>query len=275
MAIGLTLTMVVIRLPNFAHAEYITVGAYAALFASLSATGNPIIVLGAAFLGGAAIALGVHYFVYLPLKRVDSSLYVLILASFAVGLILRYLLFFFVDRFDLFDKRIQVAQVVWFQNETITLTNTFFWVVPTSIGLVLLLGLLINYSHLGREMRALADNETMAKVIGIQVERVQSWSWLLAGGLAGIAGALWGLYTFVNPLIGWLAILSVFAATVLGGMTSFVGTIGGAYLVALAENTLMQLLNYYLGIDFSLKPAVPFIIITVVLLVRPQGLSFR
>lgn len=95
-------------------------------------------------------------------------------------------------------------------------------------------------------------------------------TWLLVGGLAGTAGALWGLYTNVHPLTGWVAILSVFAATVLGGMTSFPGTIAGAYAVALAENVGMQALNSWLGVDFSVKPAVPFLMIIAVLLLRPN-----
>jgi branched-subunit amino acid ABC-type transport system permease component len=56
-------------------------------------------------------------------------------------------------------------------------------------------------------------------------------------------------------------------------MTSFVGTIMGAYLVAFCENTLMQLLNHWFGLDFSFKPAIPFIIIILVLLIRPQGFA--
>ena len=93
--------------------------------------------------------------------------------------------------------------------------------------------------------------------------------------LVGIAMGVGGIYTWVNPLVGWLAILSVFAATVLGGMTSFPGTILGAYLVAFSENTLMQFLNAWLGLDFSLKPAIPFVIIILVLLVRPQGFTTK
>lgn len=98
-------------------------------------------------------------------------------------------------------------------------------------------------------------------------------TWLLAGGLAGVAGAFWGMYTSVNPLLGWITILSVFAASVLGGMTSFTGTILGAYVVSFSENTLMQWLNVRFGLDFSFKPAIPFVIITLVLLFRPQGLT--
>lgn len=273
MAVGLTLTMAVIKLPNFAHAELITTGAFAALIVSLSLTGNPLVVLPLAFLASAAVALVAHWTVFRPLNRQKSSTYVLILASFAVGLIIRYLLFILADLFDLFDKRIQVAQEVWVQAGPLTLTNIFFWVVPASLGLVLALSLLLNFTALGRQMRALADNPVLARVVGVPTGRVINLTWVLAGGLAGVGGALWGIYTFVDPLVGWLAILSVFAAVVLGGLTSFPGTIAGAYVVALSENTLMQALNYWFGLDFSFKPAIPFAIIILVLLIRPQGLT--
>lgn len=273
MAIGLTLTFAVTRLPNFAHAELITVGAYAALVVSLAWTTNLPLLVAAAFVAAALVALLCHRAVYRPLARQKPPIYVMILASFAVGLILRYLLFLFVDRYDLFDRRIQAVQQVLFQNDLLTITNIFAWVVPTSIVLVLALSLLLTRTSLGRQMRALADNATLARVVAVPVNRVHDLTWLLAGGLAGVGGALWGLSTFVNPLTGWLAVLSVFAATVLGGMTSFTGTILGAYLVAFSENTIMQFLNAWLGVPFSVKPAIPFVIIMVVLLIRPQGFT--
>jgi branched-subunit amino acid ABC-type transport system permease component len=197
----------------------------------------------------------------------------MILASFSLGLILRYILFVLADYYDLFDRRIPIPLAIWYQSRYANLTNIFFWGVPTAVGLIIVLSLLLNYTGLGREMRALADNGMLARVLGIPVERVYQLTWLLVGGLAGVGGALWGIYTSINPLLGWTAILSVFAATVLGGMTSFAGTILGAYLVGLSENLVMQILNYWLGLDFSFKPAVPFIIIILVLLFRPQGLT--
>jgi len=275
MAVGLTLTFAVMRLPNFAHAELITVGAYVALVVSLFVSGNPLLVIGASFVVAALVALASHRVVFRPLSKRNTSMYTLILASFALGLILRYIIFLLADRYDLFDKRIRVPVEIWFQNDLLTITNIFFWVVPTSIGLVLALSLLLNYTPLGREMRALADNFSLARVIGIPVEQVHDLTWLLVGGMAGVAGALWGIYTWVNPLMGWLANLSVFAATVLGGMTSFPGTILGAYLVAFSENTVMQFLNGWFGLDFSFKPAIPFLIIVLVLLARPQGFTMQ
>jgi branched-subunit amino acid ABC-type transport system permease component len=234
---------------------------------------NPVLILCVCFVVSAAVAVVSHRAVYRPLSRLNPSIYTMILASFSLGLILRYIIFLLVDRFDLFDKRIQVPLKIWYQGHGLILTNVFFWVVPTTIVLVVALSLLLNRTGLGREMRALADNLALAKVIGIPVERVHDLTWVLAGGLAGVAGALWGLYTWVNPLVGWLAILSVFAATVLGGMTSFWGTILGAYVVGFSENTVMQFLNHQFGLDFSFKPAIPFTIIILVLLVRPEGLT--
>ena len=273
MAVGLTLTLAVVKLPNFAHAELITVGAYVALVLSLNVSAHPLTVMGGALIGGALVAWLAHRGIYRPLARQRSTTYTLILASFATGLIIRYLLFLLADRYSLFDKRIAIPQTILVQNEWVTLTNVFLWVVPASIGLVAALSLLLRYTALGRAMRALADNVTLARVIGIPVDRVHDLTWLLAGGLAGVAGALWGIQTFVNPLVGWLAILSVFAAVVLGGMTSFTGAILGAYVVGFAENTLMQMLNSWAGVDFSLKPVIPFVIIVLVLLIRPQGLT--
>ena len=273
MALGITLTYSVMKLPNFAHAEYITAGAYTALIVSQSGPIHPILILAAAFAVGALTALASHQMVFKPLERQKASFYTLLLASFAIGLIIRYILYLIADQFSLFETRIRIALEIIYRSETVILTNVFMWVVPTSILLVILLTLLLNYTPLGREMRALANNISLARVIGIAVERVKNNTWLLVGGLAGVAGALWGLNTSVSPLTGWIAILSVFAAAVLGGLSSFSGTILGAYVVAFSENTVMQFLNFYLDVDFGLKPAIPFMMIILVLLIRPQGFT--
>jgi neutral amino acid transport system permease protein len=273
MALGITLTMNVIKLPNFAHAEYITFGAYTALLVSMGLSTSPFVILVLAFGVSGLVALTSHYVVFRPLEKRNPSTYTMLLASFSVGLILRYLLFIFADYYTLFDKRPQIPIQVAYRSNLVILSNIFFWVVPTSIVLVIALSLLLNYTSLGREMRALANNFNLAKIIGIRVEHVKTLTWLLVGGLAGVSGALWGIYSNVHPLTGWLAILSVFAAAILGGMSSFVGTILGAYVVAFSENTVMQALNQYLGLDFSFKPAIPFIIIILVLLLRPQGFT--
>ena len=273
MALGITLTFSVVKLPNFAHAEYVTAGAFAALILSLTGDVHPLLIMLAAFVVGALAALVSHLAVFKPLERQNVSFYTLILASFAVGLILRYIIFMIAHHFDLYDTRIRIPLQIIVRDGPLILTNIFAWVVPTSIVLVILLTLLLNATPLGREMRALANNPSLARVIGIPVERVKNYTWLLVGGLAGVAGALWGLQTAVSPLMGWVAILAVFAAAILGGLSSFTGTILGAYVVAFSENTVMLFLNFNFGIDLAYKPAIPFIIIILVLLIRPQGFT--
>jgi len=272
MALGLTLTFAVMRFPNFAYAEYITVGAYTALLVSMRLANLPIILI-ASFAVAALVAWLTHRAVFRPLAQLKLSMYTLILASFAVGLILRYLIFLFVDANGLFDKRIQIPLQVFLRTPVMVITNIFVWSVPTVLLLVILLSLVLNRTSLGRQMRALADNEILARVMGIRVARVHDLTWLIVGGLAGVGGAFWGMYTSLNPLMGWITILSVFAASILGGMTSFSGTIIGAYIVALSENFVMQWLNFQFGLDFTFKAAVPFVIIILVLLLRPQGLT--
>lgn len=273
MALGITLTFSVIKLPNFAHAEYITVGAYAALILTLN-TGSPImVVLLVSFLVGALVAVLSHYTVFRPLEAHQTSHYTMLLSSFAVGLILRYVLFLLADTLEIFDKRIQIRQEIIYRGDALIITNIFMWAVPISLLLVVLLVLLLNYTPLGREMRALAVNLELSQILGLRVDRIKTLTWFIVGGLAGVAGAFWGIQSSVNPLMGWLAILSVFAAAILGGLSSFPGTILGAYIVAFSENTLMQILHHYTGLDFSFKPAIPFIIIVIVLLVRPEGLT--
>ena len=273
MALGITLTFSVMKLPNFAHAEYVTAGAYAALIVSLSGVLNPLVIMIAAFVVGALSALISHLVVFKPLEGREVSFYALILSSFAVGLIIRYILFTMADYFNLFDLRIAIPLQVLFREGYLILSNLFAWVVPTSLVLVIILTLLLNRTPLGREMRALANNIDLARVIGIPVERVKNYTWLLVGGLAGVAGALWGLQTAVHPLMGWGAIISVFAAAILGGLSSFSGTVIGAYVVAFSENTVMLFLNVNYGLDLAFKPAIPFIIIIAVLLLRPQGFT--
>ena len=156
----------------------------------------------AAFVVGALSALISHLAVFKPLEGRDVSFYTLILSSFAIGLIIRYILFTMADYFNLFDLRIAIPLQVLLREGYLILSNLFAWVVPTSIVLVISLTLLLNRTPLGREMRALANNITLARVIGIRVERVKNYTWLLVGGLAGRGGGALGLADGCAPADG-------------------------------------------------------------------------
>src|SRR5439155_26076288 len=120
------------------------VGAYVALLVSFGVSKSVPVILALAFVGSALVALLAHRAVYRPLARLNLSTYAMILASFAVGLILRYMIFLAVDRFDFFDKSIQVPQQVWLRTPNVILTNVFFWSVPTALLLMVALSVVLN-----------------------------------------------------------------------------------------------------------------------------------
>jgi branched-chain amino acid transport system permease protein len=98
-------------------------------------------------------------------------------------------------------------------------------------------------------------------------------SWALAGAMGGVAGSFWSAYSNVFPEVGFLALLMFLSAAVIGGLTSFFGTIAGGYIIGFAENFMMDILNIYLGVDVAFKPIISFLAIALVLLLRPQGLA--
>ncbi|RMF77401.1 MAG: hypothetical protein D6737_17790, partial [Chloroflexi bacterium] len=144
MALGITLTVSVLKLPNFAHAEYITVGAYTALIVSLNWSTNPALVLGMAFIITAIVAYGSHRAVFKPMSKHASSIYTMLLASFAVGLILRYILFIIVDIYGLADRQVQVPQRLVMRVGNVPVTNRFFWALIGGVGCMIVLSLLLN-----------------------------------------------------------------------------------------------------------------------------------
>jgi neutral amino acid transport system permease protein len=139
------------------------------------------------------------------------------------------------------------------------------------VGFVVLLaiGLMLRYSLLGKQMRALADNLDLAETTGIDTSRVIFFTWLFAGALAGLAGVLAAGVTDLRPELGFALLLPIFAAVVLGGIgDAFGALVGGIVLGLVTEwSTLV--------IDFRWKTAVGFGVLIIVLIVRPQGIFGR
>lgn len=273
MALGLTLTYAVTKIANFAHAELITVGAYVALVAvniyHLGIVEASIL----AFILGAIIALAADELVYRPLfKRRATPLHLLV-ASIAVGLVIRYVLSIYADIRNLLATKMNVLVYPIFTIGFGSFTTLHLWVLPTVIGTVALLHFMFHYTKLGKAMRAMASNFDLARVSGIDTLLVRRVTWIIVGGTAGLSGAFWAVYSPINPETGWLALLRVFAASILGGMVSFYGTIVGGYVVGFAENVGISMLNQYWGVDTAYRPLIAFAIIVVVFLMKPTGFT--
>jgi branched-chain amino acid transport system permease protein len=143
--------------------------------------------------------------------------------------------------------------------------------VYTSLSVAAIAGLhlLLRHTDIGRRMRAVSDSPRLARVSGIRVGRVHGLMWVLSLLLAALAGILLASRTVVHPYVGWDILLPAFAAAILGGFGSPYGAILGGLVIGISQEMAV------LFISETYKVAFSFIIIALVLLIRPWGILGR
>jgi len=293
--IGLSMTYSILNFANFAHGDYISSGAFAGwattwvvagfgrvdvgtlllvgaggtVFSSdlgTSVTNTPAAVVVGMLLAGAftaVLALVVDRLVYRPMRGEEGIS--LLIASIGVAFVLRYGLVFVFGA---------APRSVAENPGKVTLGGTQLWfnwheftLVAAAVALMLGVHLLLQRTKLGKAMRAMADNEDLARITGIPTERVVTWTWLLGAGLAGVAGYLLileaGTIAFNR---GWILLLLIFAAVILGGIGSVYGAIAGGLVIGLAD-TVSQV-----WIPSDVTRAAAFLLMILILLFRPEGL---
>jgi len=260
-AIGFSAMFSVLAYPNFAIGALASVGAYAGWLVN-SQWGWPLpAAFAAAFVIAGLIAALAERIAIRPLRNAGALM--MAIASLAIGLILENLLRFGfgndLRNFDLpiaRDLRIGELRIGPQQIDNVAI----------ALVTMILLWLFLRHTWLGRSMRAVADNPDLARLKGVDPERVALIAVLIGGGLCGIGGTLIGLDTSIEPLTGPRLVLSVFAAAVLGGLGSIPGAVLGAVLIGIVEElTVLELAPTY-------RTASGFLIILVVLTFRPSGL---
>lgn len=261
-AVGLTLTYGILRLANFAHGDLMTLGAYLTLVANLNGVNIWLsIALGALFTIGFAL-IG-EKLLWSPMRDRRASSTTLIIISIGLALFLRngIILIWGADnqRYDL-----PVASALEFFG--IRIAQSRLIVVALAIAVILGLHYILQNTKIGKAMRAVADNIDLARVSGINVERVVIWTWVIAAGLTAIGGGMYGLITAVRPNMGWFLILPMFASVILGGIGNPYGAIAGAFVIGIAQ----EVSTYWLPAEYKL--AVALALMVLVLLFRPQGI---
>jgi len=266
-AVGLTLTFGILRLPNFAHGDFMTLGAYATLVA------NTTLGLGiwiSTLLGAIATVLAMlaaEQVLWKRMRAARAQPTTLIIISIGLALFLRSsILAIWGGSNQAYDLPVLPAIALPPDNPVVRVAFYRFVVVGLAIATIVALHFLLQNSKIGKAMRAVADNIDLARVAGINVERVVLWTWIVAGVLTAFGGATYGLITAVRPNMGWFLILPMFASVILGGIGNPYGAIAGAYTIGIAQELSVPLLGsqYKLGVALLLMVAM--------LLVRPQGL---
>lgn len=261
-AIGLTLTMGILRLSNFAHGDFMTLGAYFTWLANTSGL-NIWLSIPVGIFSTILVMLASEWLLWKPMRdrRADST--TLIIISIGLALFLRStILFIWGGSNQLYD--LPVAQAIDFGGIKIAYYRIIVFVL--AIIAMIALHFFLQNSKIGKAMRAVADNIDLARVSGINVERVVLWTWVINGTFTALGGAMYGLITVVRPNMGWFLILPLFASVILGGIGNPYGAIAGAFIIGLAQ----ELSIPWLGADYKLAVALLFMI--AILLIRPQGL---
>jgi len=264
-AIGFTAIYAVLRFPNFAVASHATIGAYAGFVAN-AWWGLPAeLALLMAFLVPALVGVASDEVAIRPLRKAGPL--TAAIASVALTIALENVIRFF------FGNDLRGFDLPVYRDWRFDLGFTFVRIGPQQIenaiiSVIVMAGLFtfLAFTRTGKMMRAVADNPTLASIKGINAETVARLATGLGMGMVGVGGMLIGLDTSIDPLTGFRAVLSVFAAAVVGGLGSIPGAVLGAVVVGVGEEMSVLVL------DASYRTAVGFLGIVLVLTLRPRGL---
>jgi branched-chain amino acid transport system permease protein len=280
-AIGLTMVMHMLRFANFSHAELLSVGAYAALvfdrlFAALvpplATAIGPLSMTFALALAvvismavTAATAVLIDRFVFKRIRERGEELS-MVFASFGVALIVRNVIgLIFGLGTTLYSRDIAFA-IVLSSDPLLLVRPDQILTLAVALALIFGLHLLLSRTTFGFALRAVAENAQLAQVGGINLRRIVIAVWVIGGALAATAGVFYALTNQITPMIGRDLLMPVFAATIVGGIGSIYGAAAGGFLVGLAANLALVVL------PSGYSPSVPFLIILLVLTLRPHGL---
>ena len=280
-AIGLTLVYGILNFANIAHGDYMTVGAYTALFIVISVLpeigieseglgpftfGYPLLIaLPIAAAAVAAMAVFLDVVVYQRLRNRGVNTVVVAMASLGVAIAVRGLVqLIWGGNIQRFPR--ETRQVIHLPMDVRIPPDALF-IAIVAILLVAVLYLALNRSKLGKAMRATADNPDLALVSGIGTKHIIWWTWIIATALAATAGILLAVFQAnMLPIMGWKFLIPLFAAVTLGGVGNPYGALAGALVIGVTSEVSTQWINH------SYKPAVAFVLMIAVLLVRPRGI---
>jgi branched-chain amino acid transport system permease protein len=260
-ALALTLVMAIARFPNAATGDYMTVAAYAAVGAQWLVPNSLLLAAVCAIGAGVAVSLVFYLWVFRALR--GRPLVASLVASIGVAFFARSILTFAVGQ-DQLTLHVPMARAWNFGG--IRVLPLDLVVAAVSIVAMALLFALLRLTPVGRQMRAVADNPDLARASGIRANRVRLVLWAVVGAWCALGGFLFGAKSVVSPELGWEQLIPAFAAMILGGIGSPAGAVAGAVLLGIVQELSVPLVGP------SYKIAVAFIVLLLVLLVRPRGL---
>ena len=268
MATGLTMIFGVMRISNFAHGDFLMIGAYFGIFTAsvLSGWVGWIGGMVVAAVGVGALGLLAERFLFRPLMDRNSDIDVIMLsiglsillangAHLAFGATPKMLMDPFHSRnINLFFCSTSLIRILSFLLALAAIAVLQFFLVKTKLGTAI---------------RATSQNKNASMLMGIDTSLIYALTFFIGSALAGLGGILYGTILAISPSMGALPTLKAFAITIMGGMGNIRGAIYGGFILGVAET----LGGNYISMDY--KNAIGFVIIILILLVMPEGLFGR
>ena len=290
MCVGLTVTYLTTKVPNFAVGDFATTGIYATSVAFiLWNIKSPYLATPIGFLFGGIVAVVMYLAVLRPLIRRGASLVMLMIATLAVDLIFTGADLLFIEETTklygriLGDKGYTLYSIYALGDFRLFGEQGMLFVGPITVaGVTLALYLLLNKTKFGVAMRAAIENADLAKTVGINVEKVYLVSWFIAGGITGFAGGFFAITYLTQQGLALTLIVSIFAGSVLGGLSSIYGAIIGGFVIGVGQTYITgSLILFVNALTHSsagdqlnaFQLGIPLAIMIITLLIAPQGLT--
>jgi branched-chain amino acid transport system permease protein len=273
-ALGYTMVYGILRLINFAHGDVYMLGAFFAYYVARfmgagqhPTPGHALLVLFAAMIGCGLVGLVIERGAYKPVRR--SSRLAALITAIGVSLLLENggILLFGADP-KFFPQIVAPASIALGGGVTISIHQIIILVVSTV--LMFALRFIVMHTRVGKAMRAVSHSHVAAALMGISVDRIITFTFVLGSMLAAAAGVLVALQNpKIEPLMGIMPGLKAFVAAVLGGIGNIPGAVVGGLVMGLAE---VLVVGY---VSPTYRDAIAFILLILILLVRPAGLLGR
>ena len=302
-ALGVTLIYSILRFSNFAHGDTMAFGAMLTILAtwwlqSMGVSAGPLptalLALPIGIAGTVLFVLATDRVVYRYYRKVKAASIVTMMASVGVMFVMNGLVRVIIgpgeQRFadgERFIIKARDFKEMTGLAEGISLRTTQAITVVVALIVVILLFWFLQKSRTGKAMRAYADNEDLALLSGINPDKVVMVAWIIAATLATIAGTLYGLDKSFKPFTYFQLLLPIFAAAIVGGIGNPVGAVAGGFVIAFSEMGFTYAYKKFAGyigpdgwvpegllqlLSTDYKFAVSFVILVLVLLVRPTGI---
>lgn len=264
-ALGYTMVYGIVRLINFAHGDVFMVGAYLGYYAMVAVHIPWPLAIVFAMLGCAILGVTVERVAYRPLRSAPRI--AALITAMGVSLFIEYftsLKFVFGPNYRAYPRPFAVTTIAIAGTSLSTIQVVVF---STAIVLLVLLQFMVMKTRLGMAMRAVSYDQDAARLMGINVDRIIAITFGIGSALAAAGGVLYGIaYPQINPFMGIMPGLKAFVAAVLGG----IGSIPGAMVGALIMGTVETMSSAF--ISSTLRDAVAFAILILVLIVKPTGI---